>query len=54
MQGAVDSMHEAVRALEMTVARLRFERAKARVLEKHGELFERLAASEREDDRGKP
>ena len=47
-------MHEAVRALEQTMRRLRFERAKARVLDKHGELFERLAASEREDYRGKP
>lgn len=51
MQGltAVEAMRQAVRALEETARRLKFERAKARVLEKHRELFARLAKHERDE-----
>ncbi len=54
MQGedATERMHRAVRSLEQALRRLRFERAKTIVLDRHRDLFERLAEHERREREG--
>lgn len=52
--GSVEHMRQAVRSLELTLRRLRFERAKDQVLSKHAELFRRLAENERAERVSRP
>lgn len=54
MQGdnATERMHRAVQSLEQTLRRLEFLRAKARVLDRHRDLFVALAEHERTERDG--
>lgn len=53
MQGSIAAMREAVRALDETTRRLRFERAKDAVIDRHRDLYAALAEHERREREGK-